>query len=149
MHSGKDHPFNMRKHHTIADIYSKSDVVAYTDDRLSPISRLMKTEGLLHLPVVDGRHVVGIISKNDIQRLGFGYTYEGRDDVETGIFDMLQVDQVMVKHPPLAVPQSTVLELSELMVAKDVAALPVVAAEKSVLGTISMKDLLLFLLTGH
>lgn len=149
LHSIKESTFRMRKQLTIADVFQKSEAVAYPHDRLSPVYRLMKANGLKHIPVLEGHRVVGIISRKDIQRLGFGYSYEGRDDVETGIFDMLQADQVMVKYPPVVSPQSTVLEVAELLVTKELAALPVVDAGKNVLGTISISDLLLFLLTGH
>ncbi|WP_353196408.1 CBS domain-containing protein [Parapedobacter defluvii] len=89
----------MEKNIPIAAIVLKSKVTVNPQDRISAVYRLMKKFQLKHIPVIDVDKIVGIISRKDILHLGFGYEYDGREDVEIGMFDMLQADQVMVKKP--------------------------------------------------
>ncbi len=96
---------------------------------------------------MDADKIVGIISRQDILHLGFGYEYDGRQDVELGMFDMLQADQVMVRNPARASPESTVAEVAELLAKAGIPALPVVDADKNVIGTVDINDVLLFLLS--
>lgn len=103
---------------------------------------------LRYIPVMDHDRVIGIIGRKDMLRLGFGYTYEGREDIEIGMLDMLQVDQVMDRDLPLVALDAIVWEVAELMAIQDFAALPVVEEGKLV-GLIHINDILLFLLKAH
>ena len=145
LYSDKEYSLAMRKQLPITEIVFKSDVVVQKEDRVSVVYRLMKRHRLKHIPVVYQDEVIGIVSRGDIKRLGFGYSYDGRDDIEIGMFDMLQADQVMARNPPKVALDTTVLEVAELMIAKDFAALPVMH-EGKVVGVIDIHDLLLFLL---
>jgi len=136
----------MEKNIPIAAIVLKSKVTVNPQDRISAVYRLMKKFQLKHIPVIDVDKIVGIISRKDILHLGFGYEYNGREDVEIGMFDMLQADQVMVKNPTLISLDSSVLEVAELIAKADMHALPVIDEDKNVVGTIDINDILLFLL---
>jgi len=137
-----------RKRTPIAKIILENKVVVHAKDPISLAYGLMMRHNLKYICVTDQeKRVVGIISNKQIKRLGFGYEYDGHDDVELGMFDMLQVDQVMDKNPPIVSSQTIVLEVAELMIAKDLTALPVVHDGK-VDGSIDINDILLFLLTG-
>jgi len=136
----------MEKSVPIAAIVSKSRVSVTPQDRLSSVYQQMKKLQLAHIPVTDRDRIVGIISRRDLLHLGFGYQYEGRSDVELGMFDMLQADQVMVRNPPRVTPESTVAEVAELLATKELPALPVVDTGGAVVGTININAIVLFLL---
>lgn len=138
----------MGKQLSIADIVRKSDVVVNAQESISAIYRLMKAHQLKHIPVADQRKIVGIISGQTIRRLGFGYVYEERQDVELGMLDMLQANQVMDAAPPLVSLDASVAEVAELMVHNELVALPVIHKENLV-GIIDINDILLFLLAEH
>ncbi|PKN19458.1 MAG: histidine kinase [Deltaproteobacteria bacterium HGW-Deltaproteobacteria-6] len=55
----------------IADIMTKQVAIATPDDDLDYAINTMKKEKIRHLPIVDGKRVVGIISMRDL--LGFQY----------------------------------------------------------------------------
>lgn len=95
---------------------------------------------------MDVDQIVGIISRRDVLHLGFGYEYAGREDVELGMFDMLQADQVMVRSPAVASSDLTVAEVANMLAETGMLALPVVNTNGSLVGTVDINDVLLFLL---
>ena len=138
----------MKEHIPITEIVHRSDIVVHAGDRISVAYRLMKTNMLMYIPVVAHGEVIGIIGRKNMQRLGFGYTYEGYEDIEIGLFDMLQVDQVMDKDLPSVALDAAMWEVAELMATNGFAALPVVHERKPV-GFIDINDVLLFLLKKY
>jgi CBS domain-containing protein len=50
----------------IKDVMSRKVVVGKTDDDLDYAINVMKTERIRHLPVVDGKKVIGMISMRDL-----------------------------------------------------------------------------------
>src|SRR5690606_17401561 len=146
LYSIEEYLFGMGKNVPITEIVSKSKITVTTQDRISSVYQLMKRLQLKHIPVTDADKVVGIISRRDILHLGFGYEYDGRKDVELGMFDMLQADQVMVKNQTLVSPESTVEEVAELLLKAGMLALPVVVADGNVTGTVDIYDVMLALL---
>jgi CBS domain-containing protein len=148
LYSVRDYSLGMREHMLITEIVRRSDMVVHAQDRISGVYRLMKRDRLMHIPVMDQGKITGVIGRKNIQRLGFGYTYDGLEDVEMGMFDMLQVDQVMDKDLPLVALDATIWEVGELMATQVLEALPVVHEGKLV-GLIDINDILLFLLKGH
>lgn len=136
----------MEKDVPITVILARSKVTVAMQDRISVVYQLMKKFQLAHIPVTDAEQVVGIISRRDILQLGFGYQYDGREDVELGMFDMLQADQVMARNPPQVSPDATVREVAERLVKTEMLAFPVVNAAGNVVGTVNINDTLRFLL---
>ncbi|MBP7342588.1 MAG: CBS domain-containing protein [Smithellaceae bacterium] len=59
------------KNKTVNDIMTKKVAIARPDDELDYAIKTMKKEKIRHLPVADGKKIVGILSMRDI--LGFQY----------------------------------------------------------------------------
>ena len=135
----------MSKKTPITKIVRKTNVVAQATDRLSVVYRLMKDHSLAHVPVMDHHKVAGIISRKTIKQLGFGCAFDGHDDVEIGLFDMLQAGQVMVRDTPHVSLSATVGDVAELMAIGDYSALPAVH-DGQVAGIIDINDIVRFLI---
>lgn len=138
----------MSKKTPIAKIARKSDITVQSTDRISEVYRLMKSHALAHVTVTEQNKIVGIISRKAIKQLGFGYEFDGHDDVETGMFDMLQANQVMERDPPHISLLTTVGEVAELMAKSAFTALPTVHEGRPV-GFVDINDIVLFLLKAH
>ena len=135
----------MSKDHPINDIVRKTAFTLPPTAFLSEAYRLMKSQSLTHATVVENNSIVGIISRKAIKQLGFGYEYDGHDDVEMGIFDMLRANQVMERNPPQVNLSATVGEAAALMAKGAYTALPVVYKRQPV-GIIDINDIVYFLL---
>ncbi len=138
----------MRQRVPISEIMTKNVVSAHVTDSLKHISTLLKENNIRHLPVVSGRTLVGIISKTDILRLSFADIYEGQDNVDETVFEMLRTEQVMVHNPTTVDVHDTVKEVADIMSKVEFHALPVIDQGK-IVGIISTTDLIKYLLAQY
>lgn len=132
----------------ISEIMTKNLVTAQVSDSLKHISTLFKENNIKHLPIVSGRTLVGIVSKTDILRLSFADIYEGQDDVDETVFEMLRTEQVMVHNPTTVDVHDTVQDVASIMSMAEFHALPVLEQGKAV-GIISSTDLIKYLLQQY
>ncbi|MEC3880817.1 CBS domain-containing protein [Parapedobacter sp. 10938] len=135
----------MSKNHLINDMVRKTAFTVPPTAYLSEAYRIMKNRSLEHVTVVEDHKIVGIISRKAVKQLGFGYEFEGHDDVEMGIFDMLQANQVMERDPPQVDLSATVGEVAARMAEGAYTALPVVFEGQPV-GIVDIHDIVRFLL---
>ena len=138
----------MKQRSPISEIMTKNLVTANVTDGLKEINGLLKTNNIRHIPIVSGDKLVGIISKTDIMRLSFGDIYEGQENADEAVFDMLTTEQVMVSNPTTVNAHDTIKEVAELMSNVEFHALPVLDDGK-IVGIISTTDLIKYLLVKY
>ncbi|MNK03388.1 inosine 5'-monophosphate dehydrogenase [compost metagenome] len=138
----------MKQRVPISEIMTKNVVIAHVTDSLKQISTLLKESNIRHLPVVSGRSLVGIISKTDILRLSFADIYEGGENVDETVFEMLRTEQVMVHNPASVDVHDTVKEVADMMSKVEFHALPVLDKGK-IVGIISTTNLIKYLLAQY
>src|SRR5690606_9254805 len=103
----------MSKNRPVTEIASKTAFTVQSTDRISSVYRLMNSQSLAHITVLEDNKIVGIISRKAIKQLGFGYEFSGRDDVEIGMLDVLQAGQVMERDTPQIALSATIGDVAE------------------------------------
>ncbi|MXO03233.1 CBS domain-containing protein [Flavobacterium sp. HBTb2-11-1] len=116
----------MKKREPISHIMTKTVVTANEKDDLKTVVEKLKTNTIHHIPIVRGKEVIGIISRTDINRLTFGALFEGQDNADEAILEMLTVPQVMTSKPKTVSSDTIIRDLAEIFVKEDFHALPVV-----------------------
>ncbi|QLC66801.1 CBS domain-containing protein [Flavobacterium sp. LPB0248] len=116
----------MKKREPISHIMTKTVVTANEKDDLKTVVEKLKTNTIRHIPIVKGKEVIGIISRTDINRLTFGALFEGQDNADEAILEMLTVPQVMTSKPKTVSSDTIIRDLAEIFVKEDFHALPVV-----------------------
>lgn len=116
----------MKKREPISHIMTKTVVTANEKDDLKTVVEKLKANTIRHIPIVKGKEVVGIISRTDINRLTFGALFEGQDNADEAILEMLSISQVMTSKPKTVSPDMIIRDLAEIFVKEDFHALPVV-----------------------
>lgn len=115
------------------------------DQHLSDARRIMTRARIHHVPVVDGRRLVGLISASDIMSLGYGEAPEpGGDlakimDLAHAVADVMQRDLVTIGDG------QSVRKAAELLSTGSFHALPVVDENRELLGMITSTDLVRYL----
>lgn len=116
----------MKKREPISHIMTKSVVTVNQKDDLRKVVEKLKSNSIRHIPVVNGKEVVGIISRTDINRLTFGALFDGQEGVDEAILDMLSISQVMTSKPRTLPSDAIIKDLAEVFAKEDFHALPVV-----------------------
>ncbi len=102
--------------------------------------RIMRENGVRHLPVLNANVLVGIITLTDILEAA------SQDTNRLNVFETnylvaaLPVEEIMTPDPVTIAPDDTVLEAADLMFQHDIASLPVIE-DDTVIGIITETDI--------
>jgi len=136
----------MNKQEKVSAIMTQNLLTVNVEDDLHRVYDLMRKHNIRHLPVVQDKKLVGIISRNDILRLSFGDIFGGEEPADFGIFDLLTLEQVMASNPETVTPECTIAELGKLFVESNFHALPVVNDEGEAIGIVTTTDVIAYFL---
>jgi CBS domain-containing protein len=99
-------------------------------DTLARVAELMERTGVRELPVVQDGTICGIISRTDLQ-------------AHVGHLEWTTVDAAMTREPVVVAPGQSASAVSRLLLQGRFNAVPVVAADSTLVGMLSRSDLLL------
>jgi CBS domain-containing protein len=121
-------------------------VTLTTKDDLVTAEETFKKNRIRHIPVVSGDAILGILSYTDLMRISFADAIDDDEhDVDTMVYNMFSIEQVMVKDVVSVPPTATVKEVAQFLAQKEFHALPVVDEGKLV-GIVTTTDLIRYLL---
>ena len=107
---------------------------------------MLKKNKIRHAPVVSDDKLVGMVSLTDLQRISFVDTFgEGEGMIDTAIYSMLGIEQVMVSKPTTVDVNQTIKEVAKLLSEREFHALPVLEKDKLV-GIVTTTDLIKYLI---
>ena len=140
----------MRKNEPIRSIMSTDVLTLQLGQALSEARRLMDEHSIHHVPVVDGKRLVGILSATDLVRLSFG-AWGGQDE--------RSLDAVLDgQHTLVEAMQRKVVTLDEHSTVRDAAtalqggtfhSVPVVNGERELIGIVTSTDLIRYLVEQY
>ncbi|MDB0602246.1 CBS domain-containing protein [Tenacibaculum maritimum] len=136
----------MKKRIPISVIMTKDVVTLNTTDDLMTAEKLFKENSIRHIPVVIGSEIIGMLSYTDLLRISFADAIdENEADVDTVVYNMFTIEQVMAKNLVTINSNATIKEVAEILSKKEFHALPVVDDSKLV-GIVTTTDLIYYLL---
>ena len=136
----------MKKRVPISQIMTTNVVTLSTKDDLVTAEELFKKHRIRHIPVVRDGTILGILSYTDLMRISFADAIDDDEyEVDTMVYNMFSIEQVMVKDVVSVTPNATVKEVAQFLAQKEFHALPVVDDGKLV-GIVTTTDLIRYLL---
>ncbi|MCD2259883.1 CBS domain-containing protein [Psychroserpens luteolus] len=136
----------MKKRMPISTIMTKDIITLNLTDNLETAELLFKKNNIRHIPVVSGDKIIGMLSYTDLLRISFADAVdEGEQDVDTVVYNMFTIEQVMAKNVVSVGSNSTIKDVAEMLAKKEFHALPVVDNNKLV-GIVTTTDLINFLI---
>jgi len=136
----------MKKRTPVSKIMTSNVITLNNSDDLVRAERLFKEHKIRHIPVVTGTEIKGMLSYTDLLRISFAdAVYEDEQEVDTVVYNMFTIDQVMAKNIVSVGPDSTIKEVAEILSKREFHALPVVDNNKLV-GIVTTTDLINYLL---
>ncbi len=137
----------MKNQALVSDIMTREVLTVDAGSKLKVAEKLMKQKHIRHMPVVKGERLVGMISLNDLLRLSFvdAYGYEEEESVDTALYQMLNVEQVMSGNPKIIQAGQSIAEVAKIFVREDYHALPVLN-DDALAGIVTTTDVIRYML---
>lgn len=139
----------MKRRELVSKIMSTNLITVNLSNNLVEAEKLFNENSIRHIPVVSGDDIIGMLSLTDLLRVSFVDAY-GNDerDVDTAVYNMLSIEQVMVKNIVSVSSTQTIKEVVEVLAKNEFHALPVADGNKLV-GIVTTTDLLNYLLEQY
>ncbi|MDG1661209.1 MAG: CBS domain-containing protein [Winogradskyella sp.] len=129
----------------ITKIMTKDVITLDCNDNLETAEILFKRNNIRHIPVVKNKSIIGMLSYTDLLRISFAdATDEYDDDVETVVYNMFTIEQVMAKNVISVQSSATIKEVAKLLGKKEFHALPVIDQDK-LIGIVTSTNLINYL----
>jgi CBS domain-containing membrane protein len=139
----------MKKNVPVSDIMTKNIIKLNLSDELTKAEELFKKHKIRHIPVVDGNKIVGILSYTDLLRVSYADAVDDdADSVESIVFNMFSVRQVMAKEIVIISTTTTIRETAAILSKNEFHALPVCKGEVLV-GIVTTTDVLKYFLEQY
>lgn len=136
----------MKKRTPVSEIMTKDVITLKTTDDLRTAEILFKSQHIRHIPVVKNDTVLGMLSLTDLLRISFADVAEEEEEyVETVVYNMFTIEQVMTKNLISVSSTSTIKKVAEVLSKKEFHALPVIDNNKLV-GIVTTTDLINYLI---
>jgi len=131
----------MRKHDPVNRLMTEAVLSIGTDEPAGEVLRLLREYPVHHLPVVEDRRVVGVLSAADLLKLR-AMIPRGVASAEKYLNDKLKV-RALVARPAITIAQhETVERAAELMASHGIHSLPVVDSNGHLVGIVTTTDII-------
>jgi CBS domain-containing protein len=138
----------MKRRELVSKIMSTDLITVNHTNNLVEAEKLFKENSIRHIPVVSGEDIIGMLSLTDLLRVTFVDDYNSDNNVDTAVYSMLSIEQVMVKNLVSVTSTQTIKEVVEILAKNEFHALPVVDNHKLV-GIVTTTDILNYLLEQY
>jgi len=141
----------MKKREPVSTIMTKNIHVVHLDDRLIDAQEVVRKFAVRHVPVVHNDQLVGMISKTDLNRLTFSNIFQGQEDADEAVLDMLSLNQVMSHKPRVVKSDESIRHVAEILAVEEFHALPVVDCDDvhKLVGIVTTTDVIRYLLEQY
>lgn len=139
----------MKQKVPVSTIMTKEVIKLNIADTLTKAESLFKKHHIRHIPVVNSNKIIGMLSYTDLLRISFADAVDDEEDeIDTTVYDMFSVEQVMAKNLTSISPEATIKDAAEILASREFHALPVVEGNLLV-GIVTTTDLIKYLIDQY
>lgn len=138
----------MKQDVPVSEIMSKKLITISTDQSLYEAEKLFNRHNIRHIPVVEKKHLVGMVSHTDLLRISFADFDETDESVLPVIYEMYTIPQLMTRVPVFVEVDTTIKETAEILARQSFHSLPVLDKGKLV-GIVTTTDMINYLLAQY
>ena len=135
----------MKQRTPVSKIMTRDVITLNLNDNMELAEKLFETKHIRHIPIVSGKKVVGILSHTDLMRISFSDLDEEENEINSVVYDLFTIEQVMAKSVISVTSETTIKEAAEILTKHEFHAVPVVDDDELV-GIVTSTDLIQFLL---
>ncbi|MEP1489812.1 MAG: CBS domain-containing protein [Algibacter sp.] len=135
----------MKRRTPVSEIMTKDIIALDRSDDLERAEMLFKRYNIRHIPVVNEESIIGMLSYTDLLKISFADITEDDHNVNTVVYNMFSIEQVMTKNLVYVTSDTTIREVAEILAQNEFHALPIVDDDVLV-GIVTTTDLINYLL---
>lgn len=129
----------------LKEIMASPVVTVRAGDSFSKVAEKLRAKGIRHLPVLDDHgRVVGLITQRDLYRTLSPRIAEDGFCYDPAMLDGFILRRVMTPDPHTLGPEDSVAQAVGVMAMHKYGCIPVVDAEKKIVGIVTETDILKF-----
>lgn len=142
----------MKQRIPVSQIMTKDLITLNVSNTLYDAEKLFKNHKIRHIPVVEDKKLLGVLSYSDLLKISYADVEEA-EDVETDgvsavVYDIFSISQVMTKSPMIVEPNTTIKEVVEILSEQSFHSIPVVE-NGGLKGIVTTTDILKYLLKQY
>lgn len=132
----------------VSHIMTSNPKTIHLKTPLSEVGKIFSEGKFHHLPVVNGKELIGIVSYFDLIRVSFEQSFgvTDKEAVYSVLDHTLDVEAIMTSNPVCIQVDDTIRNAADKLCTGQYHALPVVNRDHELVGIITSKDLIQFLL---
>ena len=132
----------MKKPSLVSEIMTHKVVTLFEEDNLTGVEEGMAHFKFRHLPVVDGKKLVGLVTHRDLLRVAASSFEFNAQNKTAKMNERTFVRDVMQRDVVTAFPDTPILDAGRLMWSTKMSCLPVVSKEGELVGLVTEGDFL-------
>jgi|SRR5690606_19512789 len=130
----------------ISAIMTQSVICLKKEDSLEEAEYLFKRHHIRHIPIVNDKSIIGMLSKTDLQRLGLWNDKEdGNYSIKRLVKSHTTIEEVMTRKLTCVSSSTSVKKVTKIFAKEEFHALPIVD-NNMLIGIVTTTDLINFLL---
>ncbi len=137
----------MKKRAQVSTIMTSNPITVNLTNNVKDVAKIFEEKNIRHIPVVSGNELLGMISKNDIERISF-VTGNQDSHVNTQVYDSLKIEQIMTKQLDTVKAEDEIRDAAQLLASGKYHALPVMDSG-SLEGIVTSTDVINYLLEQY
>ncbi len=135
----------MKKNDSISKIMSTNVISVHQGQKLSEVRHIICDSNVHHVPVVDGKKLVGLISFTDLMKLNIVISGADERTIDSIVDQQFTIQDVMTTELTTLANTDTVRQASKILAESNFHSLPVIDAQKQIVGIVTMTDLIKYL----
>lgn len=137
----------MKQRVPVSQIMSKELITLTPKDSLYDAEKLFKQYNIRHLPIVEDKKLVGVVSYSDLLKISYADVNE-EDDIETVVYDLYSIPQLMAKSPVTVSSDTNIKDVTETLANHTFHSIPVVD-DGELVGIVTTTDLLKYFIDQY
>ena len=130
----------------VAEVMTPHPRVVQITDRISDVRAALADGRIHHLPVVDGRRLVGMITTTDLLEFGFA-PRDSHTDLDEYLDNHFAIPQIMQTELVTVPSDSSIRDAARVLTTGRLHAAPVIKADGELVGIVTSTDIVSFVLS--
>lgn len=135
----------MKQRTPVSTIMTRDVITLNLNDNMELAEKIFESRKIRHIPIVNGKMVVGMLSHTDLMRISFSDLNEEENEINSVVYDLFTIEQIMAKSIISVTSDTTIKEVAQILAEHEFHAVPVVD-NGALVGIVTSTDLIKFLL---